>query len=117
MGVYRRLSINDFINEVKDVYKNDFNEIELRDIYKFYNDNDQENYYPLEEDLNEYWRHYNSFDEMFDDLTDDDEKKECKTKKDKYELMKEIFEYDYEYFKYADGSYLVCVQLYNHSPI
>ena len=66
---YKHIEINDFIKEVKDLYKFDFSERELRDIFRYY-ENDDEDWFPTELNLKEYWRFYKSCKEAVEDLWD-----------------------------------------------
>ena len=68
---YKHIEINDFIKEVKDWYKFDFSERELRDIFKYYENTDGI-YFPTEINLRECWRCYKSIKDAIEDLWDKD---------------------------------------------
>lgn len=67
---YNHISENDFIKEVKDWYKFDFTERELRDIFRYYQD-DEDTYFPTEINLRKHWKFYKTYKQAVEDLWDE----------------------------------------------
>lgn len=99
---YKHLEINDFIKEVKDWYKFDFTERELRDIFKYYN-NDEDEWFPTELNLRERWRFYKSCKEAIKDLWDKDSIYSVDDLDTEQKCMDWLEKYYYEMFIYTDG--------------
>lgn len=99
---YKHIEINDFIKEVKDWYKFDFSERELRDIFKYY-ENDDEEWFPLELNLRERWKFFKSYRSAVEYIWDNDVVHPIDDVNTNEECLDYLDNWYFVYFAYTDG--------------